>query len=141
MKIVRLIAALLLATPASGAAIVDVAVPQGSAASISTEHRSSRVELSIANNQSNSVGGRGFVLSIEGWEPNGHLSIYLVGPKGERVAVVPMEHQVQIKGDGLATFAVPYKLRGLYPGQWQLIVAGESGIHMATVVIPAADGT
>jgi hypothetical protein len=105
------------------------------------EGNGSSVKLYIDHNQPNSVAGPSFKVSIEGWQPNGHIAIYLVGPEGEEISVVPKEHPVQIEQDGVATFTIPYKLRGLYPGQWQLVVGGESGIHLATVIIPSMEDT
>lgn len=100
-------------------------------------YQRSEVRLLVVDGQLNNEDEESFLLTVEGWSPNGHLSIYLVGPKDERVSVVSNESRLQIKQDGVASFAVPYTLRGLYPGRWQLVVAGESGIHICTIVVPS----
>ena len=62
----------------------------------------------------------------------------MVGPKGDIVTVVPKEHPAPLKADGIATFTIPYAVRGLYPGTWQLVAAGKiSGVHIVPVNIPA----
>lgn len=129
-----LILAVLLAPP-----VFDVAATPRSGSfqtPDAVEHQRTQVRLHVEHSQLDSGVEPGFLLTVEGWEPNGHISIYLVGPKNEQVDVVSKESRLQIKQDGVASFAVPYTLRGLYAGRWQLVVAGESGIHISTIVIP-----
>ena len=97
------------------------------------------VGLHVEHGQPNGKSGPSFLLQVEGWKPNGHLSVYLIGPKGEKVDVASVEKDLQIESDGGATVLIPYKLRGLYPGTWQVLVAGESGAHMIAVEIPVVE--
>lgn len=134
-----LIIAILLSLIAFNVAIAASPLSFSSSMRYEAEPQLSQVRIYIEDSPSRVEPG--FVIIVEGWMPNGHISIYLVGPKNEQLPVIPKERRVQIKQDGVASFMVPYALKGLYPGRWQLVVAGESGIHISTIVIPSEVGS
>src|ERR1700757_1423211 len=92
-----------------GLAVTTVAAPETTPPSeASTPEAKSTVQISITDNQVDETEGIGFVLHIVGWKPSREVSIYLVGPKGERVDVAPVEKPVTIAVDGIADIFIPY---------------------------------
>ena len=97
------------------------------------------VKLRVEQGKSTGKTGPGFLVTVSGWTPNGRITAVLVGSRGETVYVIPFEQPMQLGPDGAASFLVPYRLDGLSPGAWKLVVDGASGEHAAKLRIPAAD--
>ena len=93
--------------------------------------------------------GYGFVLIVSKWEPHVPAEVHMVGPRGDTLTIVSSARSLQANEKGRFTVFVPYGLKGLYAGQWQLVVAGKNGIHQARIEVPPtpqsgqskADGT
>lgn len=83
--------------------------------------------------------GPGFLLQIEGWAPDGHLAVRMVGPKGEIVDVIADNQNMAVQADGKASALVPYKLQGLFPGTWEIQAGGAVGVHTIAVQIPVVE--
>lgn len=96
------------------------------------------VTLQIEHNQTDLRGDPAFIIKVTHWSPAGEFSIYMVGPKGEEVALVPPEKSLRADENGSFSLTVPYEHKRLYRGKWVLLIAGPSGIHKATVEVPEA---
>ena len=81
--------------------------------------------------------GYGFVLIVSKWEPRETAEVNMVGPQGEVLTIVSRTRSLRANEKGRFTVFVPYGLRGLYAGHWQLIIAGKNGIHQAGIEVPA----
>jgi len=82
--------------------------------------------------------GYGFVLIVSKWEPHGTAEVHMVGSRGEVLTVVSRALSLRANENGRITVFVPYGLSGLYPGHWELVVAGKTGIHKAGIEVPSA---
>jgi hypothetical protein len=93
--------------------------------------------------------GYGFVLIVSKWEPGATAEVHMVGPRGDTLTIVSSARSLRANEKGRLTVFVPYGLKGLYAGHWQLVVAGKNGIHQARIEVPPppqieqsrADGT
>ena len=81
--------------------------------------------------------GYGFVLIVNTWEPRATAEVNMVGPQGEIITIVSPARSLKANEKGRFTVFVPYGLRGLYAGTWQLVIAGKNGIHQAAIEVPA----
>jgi len=97
------------------------------------------VKLHVEHGRYQGSVGPGFLLRIEGWAPNGHLAVRMVGPKGEIVDVIADRDNMAVQPDGKASALVPYKLQGLFPGAWEVQVGGATGVHTTAVQIPVVE--
>jgi hypothetical protein len=82
--------------------------------------------------------GYGLVLIVSKWEPQGTAEVHMVSPRGEVLTIVSRELTLRANDKGRITVFVPYGLPGLYPGRWELVVAGKNGIHKAGLEVPSA---
>jgi len=97
------------------------------------------VALHVEHGRYQGAVGPGFLLQIEGWVPNGHLAVRMVGPKNEIVDVIADNQNMSVQPDGKASALVPYKLQGLFPGAWEIQVGGASGVHRIAVQVPVVE--
>jgi len=94
------------------------------------------VELEIEHGVLSPVGGPSFGVKVFGWVPNGDVVVFLVGPQGEEIAIIPMENSVKATSEGETSFLIPYEFEGVYPALWMVVIAGSSGGHAIEVKIP-----
>jgi len=97
------------------------------------------VALHVEHGRYQGTVGPGFLLQIEGWVPDGHLAVRMVGPKGEIVEVIADNQNMSVQADGKASVLVPYKLQGLFPGAWELQAGGASGVHTLAMQVPMVE--
>ena len=127
----------------SGALVVILASPintyaqQPSATSReATDQKTTTVRLYVDQEVLFQNGDVGFVLAVVGWKPRGNFSFHAVGPGGEVIPIVPIKASRMVSATGETKLSIPYGLRGLYPGLWQFVFAGDSGIHNVNIPIP-----
>jgi hypothetical protein len=100
--------------------------------------KETQVTLNAEYDTFSNAEGYGLVLIVSKWEPQETAEVHMVGPRGEVLTIVSRELSLRAKENGRITVFVPYALPGLYPGHWELVVAGKSGIHRAGIEVPAA---
>ncbi len=81
----------------------------------------------------------GFRIEISGWQPNGDLTLYAVGPDGSKIAIIPEDKAVQADEDGALTVTIDYARKGLIPGHWMFLAAGQPGIHEFETDLPRVE--
>jgi len=97
------------------------------------------VALHVEHGRYQGTVGPGFLLQIEGWVPDGHLAVRMVGPKGEIVEVIADNQNMSVQADGKASALVPYQLQGLFPGAWEIQAGGASGVHTLAIQVPMVE--
>jgi hypothetical protein len=102
-----------------------------------TARQESQVAINAEYDTFSESEGYGFVLIVNKWEPRETAEVNMVGPQGEVLTIVSRTRSLRANEKGRFTVFVPYGLRGLYAGHWQLIIAGKNGIHQAGIEVPA----
>jgi hypothetical protein len=78
-------------------------------------------------------------LYVSGWTPDAEFSIYAVDKAGATIPIVAPDKHLRAGPDGNVSFSIPYAVRGLHPGFWVFVVAGEPGVHQFQLMIPIAE--
>ena len=119
-------------------ALATTAVAGGPEENATSPRQESEVGIHAEYDTYSDAEGYGFVLIISKWEPHAAVEVHIVGPRGEILTIVSPDSSILASEKGRVTVFVPYSLTGLYPGNWQLVVAGKNGIHQAEIEIPAS---
>ncbi len=103
---------------------------------IKAEETATSVRLNTKEQVIIESGEPGFVLLVEGWEPNGTFVVYAVDSEGKQIPIISKENAKRASPEGASTVSIPYRMRGLHPGQWVFLVFGAPGAHTVQVVVP-----
>lgn len=98
-----------------------------------------KVEIHVEHGVALPWGKPGFRIEISGWQPNGDLTLYAVGPDGSKIALIPEDKAVQADEDGALTVDIDYARKGLTPGHWVFLAAGPPGIHEFETDLPRVE--
>ena len=118
-------------------ALIFVSVIGVAEETTTTARQESQVTINAEYHTFSESEGYGFVLIVNKWEPRETAEVNMVGPQGEILTIVSRTRSFRANEKGRFTVFVPYGLRGLYAGHWQLIIAGKNGIHQAGIEVPA----
>ncbi len=103
---------------------------------VKAEETNASVRLNTEERVVIESGEPGFILQVQGWEPNGTFVVYAVDSDGKQLPIIPEKHAKRTSAEGASTISIPYRMRGLHPGQWMFLVFGAPGAHAISVVIP-----
>ena len=133
------LAALLLLTCALQQAVYAAAPNPAVSMYEPAEPDSTSVRLEVERDKLLENGNPGFVLYVTGWTAEAEFSISAIDRAGGIVWIVPVEKHLNAPLEGTFSFSIPYNLRGLHPGSWIFLVAGQPGTHRFDMVIPAVE--
>jgi hypothetical protein len=81
-------------------------------------------------------GKPGFRILVNHWRPHGEMSVYAIGPQGEKIELIPLREPIKADRNGMVVIDIDYGRKGLGRGHWLIMVAGKSGTHLIETDMP-----